>query len=343
MRSSDKKENRFKAPLKAVAALLIFLAAVFGISLLVNYPFEAIYSNSNNRDLVFVGASQAIWQIDPRIIDEDTGLNSYVLGCAGCSMSQRGLLINSAVQQENLKTVVLEISANRMSEFYGGLLGDDIVSMSELSGLSNKVSAAFKRLSFFDDEYDQFYFNLLDSGVKMWQEICLGTYEETAAKKGYAPKDTVEDLTLTRKQAIKKRDYAALTSGFIKSNVKYLKKIFDAMKDSDVRFIVITTPLSEHYIWKYTGWDEFYDAMSYYTEKYGFEYYDFNLLKDRTEYFNDASSFSDRDHLSQEGAETFSHILASIVGTDSIEETGLEFYDSYEEAKEHMTYMKYIE
>ena len=69
------------------------------------------------------------------------------------------------------------------------------------------------------------------------------------------------------------------------------------------------------------------------------KYLDFNLLKDRADYFSDKTSFKDHYHLSESGSLSFMRCLCRVLKTiDSGQEVSNMFYNSYAEAVEHFEY-----
>jgi len=74
-------------------------------------------------------------------------------------------------------------------------------------------------------------------------------------------------------------------------------------------------------------------------KKYDIPLFDFNLLKSRYELFSDETSFSDDNHLSEEGAEIFSGVMADVLHRHRAgEDVSPLFYESYRDVIRNSVY-----
>ena len=335
-----------KTPVRVISAIVLFVVFISAIIFVVSYPYTKIYSNSNNYDTAFIGASQTQKAIDPEIVDDELESKSYVLATVRCTMQGRIDQLEKALQQDSLKTVVLDVSHYCLTSTFNEwvTLDDRVVYFSKISGVFNRADIAFKSFNFFDDEHDRLFAEMIYEGLSIWKDIFNGEYEKISSRRGYSPKKS-EDQSFTKKQAIKKYNSVNLNEEypFDESNEKYIQQIIDICKENDVQLIIVTLPLSESLIWRKDGWQYGTDWLTSLCSKNDVPYFDFNLIKNRSDYFDDSYSFSDEEHLSKKGSKVMSKIISdTIYSVNENTELPYEFYENYKEAKENSTYAKMI-
>ena len=103
--------------------------------------------------------------------------------------------------------------------------------------------------------------------------------------------------------------------------------------EKGARVVLVTPPLPDRFLLENKGFDTVLGWYKAYAEQYGLELYDFNLLRDRKTVFPDTTAYSDMWHLSTEGADSFTHLLAGFMDAhDQGEDISAQFFSSYEEA-----------
>ncbi|MBE6017183.1 MAG: hypothetical protein E7233_06185 [Lachnospiraceae bacterium] len=338
MRSSDKKMND---KLKAVIAVLVFLAAVIVFSVAVFWPYRQVWSKNNHYDTLFLGASRVYKGIKPNVMDELLGCSSYSLASDSCSMEDRLVLLESAIEQGTLKTVVFEISYDALTDIYNHE-GDgyvyEVEPMSKLEGLKRKITFCGDKFNFWEDNYDNVYPALMSYGFERWERIIRRWPEE----KGYVPFGPI-NIGWTAEQAAQVHNSKQVSGAYVEENINNMNRVIELCIENDIEVILINTPDSEANLWQYTGWEVYEDLMNNLASKYGIKLYDFNLYKDRQSLFNDRDSFNDYAHLSEIGADTFSRLLAETLKKGKTEDLSYLFYNNYEEARAHLTYVSAVE
>ncbi len=335
----ENKKKKIKDPVKAIIAFVLFVAVTALISVFILFPMRQIYNAGDGHDIAFVGASQWRWQLNPAEIDRRLASDCAVLAGDGFSMENRYDLVRSAFTNADVDTIVLEISCNRMAEFDEGLLIDNIFCINQLYSPADRLNAIGRYISFADDEFDALYATSLDYGLTFWRSIVLNGSETTFALKGCTPRYTTINLKLSAEDAKTVYNETAAATAFLPNNEKRLREIIEYCHANKINIIIVTAPLSEQKIWRFDGWDNFHEQMMSVTDEYGVPYYDFNLLKNRSQYYNDECSFTDTDHLNAEYSLVFSRMVSEI--TDSSvnnKPSAYEFYDSYAEAKANSVY-----
>ncbi len=328
--------------IKLLFSVVLFLVFVGLITWAVAYPFDRIFSKNNNFDVLVVGASETQWGIDPEIIEQETGLKAVLLATSGSSIEQRYTMLESHIRDKSLKLVILEVSKFSLtSDMDDKDIEQRVLYFSRVDGLWNKLTAAVREFSFEDDEYDRLYAEILYEGIKSWDSIFNGTYNEVIARRGYDPQNSYSQL-LTEEEARATYREGWLSTDPNKENAEALCNLINLCKENNVPVIMITMPLSEHYLWQYGGWDTARENILELLEGQDITYYDFNLMKERQKYLSDEVSYRDMEHLGDEGAKSFSKVLSKTITAYLNGENGWEFYDWYGEAISNCIYAEYL-
>ena len=90
-----------------------------------------------------------------------------------------------------------------------------------------------------------------------------------------------------------------------------------------------------------TIWIRSDNGMKNAAKENGLQYYDFNLIKTKEEKLPDSSAYSDKFHLGNKGAGTFTEMFADVLNKKAAgEDISDMFYTSYSELEEHMSLEK---
>ena len=131
-------------------------------------------------------------------------------------------------------------------------------------------------------------------------------------------------------------------TNFIDDNIEYLIKTIELCKQNDVRVIVAVIPISDAEIWKYSNLDEFLIKLEKLCSENDCPVFDFNLIYNRYDIFDDHTSFTNTTHMSEEGAAAFSKAFCDLIKmVDSNEDISNMFYSSYADLKNESPYMSY--
>lgn len=95
-------------------------------------------------------------------------------------------------------------------------------------------------------------------------------------------------------------------------NVEYLKKISELCKENNCKLILLIPPAPVFQVLKVKNYFEFDNEIAKIAKNLNIEYYDYNLIK--PELFKSKEDyFSDGEHLNSQGAEAFSESLAKFL------------------------------
>lgn len=333
MHNSDRKINE---KIKATIAVAIFIVAGVAFFALVFSPYQKVWSRNNHYDVLFLGASRVYKGIQPLIMDEKLGCNSYSLASDSCSVEDRYVLLESALEQGTLKTVVLEISYDALTDEYDtreDAYVFEVEPMSKLEGLKRKITFSLEKFDFWADEYDNVLPALTSYGFGRWEQLFRKKREE----KGYVPFGPISK-SITMDEAAGTKDVWELNTAYLDEKKECVNRIIETCLDNGIEVILINTPDCEAKLWQNTGWEKYHQYMLELSQKYQLKLYDFNLLKGRQIYFDDDVHFNDRSHLCENGATVFSELLADVIIREKTEDVSVLFYDTYDEAKEHSVY-----
>ena len=309
--------NNFKS---AIRTCIIFLIVLTILSAAIMSAFfigeNYYYQDSRERaelsgtlDFFVCGASHAMRGFRPDILDQELGVNSYNLSCSRHSMTR-----------------------NRDEEGPEG----DMYMLGKLGGFMPRIKYFFSAIR--PKEYGRMYYNYIDNGVNCIKKIIHGTWtnKNTKLEKGYAAyKRDDDELNQDLKKIYHTRSFEETV---YEPNVEYLNKIIALCKEKNVQLILVTTPLSKVTVCRYDNLDTFKEWYENVANENGLQYYDFNLIRDKEEKLPDSSAFSDKFHLGNKGAGTFTKMFTDVLNKEAAgEDTSALFYGSYSELESHMT------
>lgn len=332
-----------KTPVKVICSIFLFLVFVGIISFVLYRPFGKIYANSNNYETVVIGASHASCGTVPEIVDEKAETHSCIYASSASRIPDRFEMFLSSSKSKSVKTVVLETSYSileRAPDSYN--FDKKILYFPRLSGLASKIDSAGRNFSFWEDQYDPLYAELIFEGLGAWEYILNGTYDDYSNLRGHEVHGNY-DQSLDASDAVRLHNSEPWGDGIIAENLSIVKEMARICEEKDIKLIIVTFPITEAALWQYYGWDDYHDTLFDFCSDNHIPYYDMNLLKNRCDYFQDENTFRDWEHLSENGAETMSEMLAEIINAETKgRPSKLEFYDSCEEALKNSSYSKYI-
>ena len=337
--------NNFKS---AIRTCIIFLIVLTILSAAIMSAFFAgenyYYQDSRERaelsgtlDFFVCGASHAMRGFRPDILDQELDVNSYNLSCSRQTMQGRYELLNLELNRNPAKTVVLELSYDSMTRNRDeeGPEGD-MYMLGKLGGFMPRIKYFFSAIR--PKEYGRMYYNYIDNGVNCIKKIIHGTWTDknTKLEKGYAAyKRDDDELNQDLKKIYHTRSFEETV---YEPNVEYLNKIIALCKEKNVQLILVTTPLSKVTVCRYDNLDTFREWYENIANENGLQYYDFNLIMDKEEKLPDSSAYSDKFHLGNKGAGTFTKMFTDVLNKEAAgEDTSALFYDSYSELESHMT------
>ncbi|MBQ7669392.1 MAG: hypothetical protein IJS45_01580 [Clostridia bacterium] len=297
-------------------------------------------------DMLFAGASQCHDAFYTNVIDEALGTNSYNLGIDALSPWQKTYLLKNELDRNDLDTVVLEIAYDAMEKkFISEFVDENVYCIARLETLEDRLDYYFNCIRYENKGY--VYSQLmLRSLVSTAENVISGSSssEKNARELKGSYLTAAKDHTLPDDEIVEKFGIKPFsTDNYLEETVSAFEEMIDICLKKNIRVIVAVVPVSDNFIWEYSGLDDFDSWVKTRFCKNGVEFYDFNLMKNRFEVLSDKDCYgTDSHHMSGTGAAAFSKEFARIIkeaadGTD----VSPMFYKSYEEMMNDCPYMEY--
>ena len=340
-------KNFKRVAVSAVSFLLII--ALLSCVLILPWTYSGIKSGSDatvrndlagSIDCLISGASHGVAGMVPSVIDEGLDCNSYNLSGNLMTMSARYVLLEKELQRNPVETVILECSYDTFTRDEDAEYGEgDASALLRLDSFWEKVSYMGKYVRF--DDWLYLYNNQLRNGMRYWLNSLIGEDDSKYTRyKGYRPKEAA-DITLTDEEIFSRHNESPVDLPYQASSQALFAEIVKMCQEKGCRVIIAVVPVSDSYIWRHSGWNECFGWLQNFCKENQLEYYDFNLIKTRTDLFSDSESFSDGTHLNSKGAEKFSALFTQVLTLrDEGEDVSGLFFDSYSEMISTLPYAK---
>ncbi len=323
MRSS---RNGWKVFVKVFAVAAAFLVTVRGLDFLL-YPCTFIRSDiyavcENQMEDIYLGTSHGRMNIDPEMVEEETGRKGHNLCVGGEYSIDAYYLTKLLIEKSRPSRIIYEVSPGYfISEKEEGnnyllFFHEFPLSRAKLEYFHDSIMKCNFRTIFFPwYEYPLSYEigKIQDTVYQKWNhnydpEYLKGSQQEYHAN-GFIeryPVDTSE-LSMEEMEAFEVEKVKA-------ENVEYLRKLIRLCQDHDIEFVAVSTPMPVATLAEYK--DSFLSAWRYFSDI--FEEYDVEYINFNREYYEAASheitEYTDYDgHMHGEAARKFSQTLGRIL------------------------------
>lgn len=337
---------------KALFVSLAFVLCVIIISALLVEPLfinrpnyfqdsEARNELSGTIDFAISGSSYSYRAFDPNIIDGVLGTSGYNFSGARMTMAGRYEMLKLETERNPIKTVVFDMSCdtlyrNRDEEGPEG----DLYLLSRIDSPLERLKYASQQIRL--DEYFSVYYYFLKSGISaiINPDESGWTDSDRVECRGYYPR-WMNDMSMTAAEYAEIRNTESMETEIYAENLEYLNKIIELCKEKDIRLIFVTVPVSNQTLCRVDNLDVPREKYAEIAEANGIEFYDLNLLKNRSELFPEETAFFDDSHLSTYGSATFSSVFAELMQTvnGGGDVTDM-FFSSYKELDANSVYSK---
>lgn len=293
-----------------------------------------------------MGSCHCNYSFNPEILDRNLGCSSYNLSGPEINWQQRKYLLEDMTDNNPIDTLVIEIAYDNLSRgMHEGEYGT-VYFLPRMKSVIERIAAFFCWIE--PDNYDKALYSLLDLSIaydrKLISNLLHSEKNEMSLsvvlydRKGYIPYEPVSQA-LSCEEIRESFNSVTVGSSINRATRKTIDRVINECKDNGIEVVFVVTPISPAKLWTVNNFDEFRENMESLSEEYGCAWYDFNLLKSYSELFSDEDSFHDEFHLSTIGSETFNNCFCEVYSAAQLEEDVSElFYESYSEAKRHLTY-----
>lgn len=325
----------FKAVIFVIIFIMMNYAFTFAFMPKGNHTrmtMREMYSQKENMDVAFVGASLSERDINPYIMDKELGVKTFDYAFpsqmfVGTYYSlkelfdyQKPKLVVLTAEQTNFTTkgekpLVYISTAPYMKSFFNEVQYYFASSAHDGSYLDRMFPWRGYHVDSMQNLIKNIYGKLDPTYINYPQN---GQVEALANNKsGYIGKGAVKVNPSDSKGTINYDNVKGShdnrnISDIQKTDVEYLKKISDLCKANNCKLILLTPPAPVYQVLRVKNYFDFDNQIAKIAKNLNIEYYDYNLIK--PELFNSKEDyFSDGEHLNSKGAEAFSESLANFL------------------------------
>lgn len=348
-----KKRNDFMTKsAKTIIKITIFIAFFFLITSVLAFllrdessAYTRIWMHElleqDNVDILYCGASHVSHGITPKLSDKMWGKNNFSTGSAGQNIQGTYAVLRQALKIHKVEKVFLEL------DFAVALYPP----VKERTGFSSSYSLAhyirdpkIKLDYYLSMSSPKYYINSLlpigkDKHMTLnpkdlkfrFKSFFNGDYFNYV----YKDKDADYDGKgcLLDKRSVKNGtfsnsfDEGPINIDLISNDWKNtIDKIIKLCNKNKVELIMYSMPCSDFYLAEKGNYDEYYSCIKEFCKERGFEYYDFNLAKEKYLRLYD-EDFHDDNHLSGIGVYHYTKVMCDYF-LGNIPKNDM-FYDSY--------------
>jgi len=291
-------------------------------------------------DTLIIGQSYAMNGIMPTILDEKLETTTYNLSGSLMPIHGQAYMIEKELARNPVKNVFIEITPDTFTtdelKTYGN--GDSYI-VARLDSLSDRLDYLIRCVQ--PSDWPNIYARFLLQSMRSAAYRLLGRAEMIdESNMGFAPLKA-QDISLDPVSAQAQYVTMGIFHNPLEVNIQKYEALIQLCLKAGCDVTLIYTPVSHAKVWQLYDQDSFLPWAKKLTEKHGVAFFDFNLLKDRYLLFSDETSFADDSHLSPEGAEIFSSVMADILARHQAgEDVSSLFYSDYSEVHANSVYRK---
>ena len=263
-------------------------------------------------DTLIIGQSYAMNGVMPTVLDEKLGTVTYNLSGSLMPIHGQTYMIAKELARNPIKNVFIEITPDTFTtdelQTYGN--GDSYI-VARLDSLSEQLDYLLRCVqpSDWPNIYARFLLQSMRSAA--YRLLGRGTMIDESGM-GFVPLKA-QDVSLDPESAQNVRQIMTIFNAPIEDNIRKYEELIQLCLNAGCEVTLIYTPVSHAKVWQLYDQDSFLPWAQALAEKHGVTFFDFNLLKSRYLLFSDETSFADDSHLSPEGAEVFSAVMADVL------------------------------
>ena len=294
-------------------------------------------------DYICLGASHIQQGLIPTELDQTLGVNSYILADGWQSIFISKILFDTEINRNPVKEVVIDVTCDTLNPTEKKYTMErDMYALPRLENDLERLSYICSNFNLRDEK--DILIRYMQQGTKYLVKKVLGAKTDYVVyeKKGFRDKAS-EDMRYNAAVLKEKLNSDKVNNDWTQENIDCLSEIIQTCHERNIKVTVVVIPVSQARIWRLDGWDTFLRQLQAFCDENECEMVDFNLLKDRFTLFSEETAFNDQSHFSEEGAKVFTSVFCQIMKQRSEgEDISDQFYDSYEEMKQHCMYAEMI-
>ena len=296
------------------------------------------FRQSNNIDMVYLGTSQLERSVNPQVIDDAIGSNSFNMSTPAQTMDDSLLGIEEAFEHHDIKTVVLGVEYAELvqraksragvfayEKIKGESFGDAVHDIAAASGLggggfdpSILTAIAMPWMNQHVGSLPAIFENIrmrLD-GTSLYKASEVNDPGWKYVGKGFGSEDKYYDFNTGLANTYAYKYHLQDATKFNDERLSVLDKICKLCKDHGAQLVVVVPALSDDNMVNFgKHYEELSNMLRSFLEERGAKFYDMNLSTEAL-FDNENSFWSDDQHMNLKGAQAFSEALAKVLGAE---------------------------
>lgn len=332
---------------KIFLKIVIFLALYLGVQEIVKFAIlddtmtisrvmiHDMYTQEENIDVLFCGASHCQLGINPAIMDEALGVNTFNAGSSSQGLETTLAMIKETARFNDLSQVYVDLDYSIVMRDTPNLESIYIIS-DYLRPSPRKVDFLLNATTF--DYYVNSFMPLhkgrgyikdlkrVPENIKTKLHRGYWNYENVDSSyggKGYIASKTV----VNEDDPVFTDEYEHVSGDIPDTSVRYIREMIDFCAKEDIQLTFINIPVTEYRASRMVNYDSFVNSINNILSKDKIKYYDFNLCRPEALPLNDLKYYNDDNHLNVAGSTLFAKKFSSFVKGDISEDEM--FYDNF--------------
>lgn len=293
-----------------------------------------LYTQENNIDVLFCGASHCQLGFDTEVTDREMGLSTFNAGSSSQGLETSLALIREAAAHYDLKQVYVDLDYSIVMREEPNLESVYIISdymkpsLRKVSYLLNATPFEYYLNSFMPLHKGRGYRTDLSAIPETVRKKAQSGYRNyTDADPSYAGKGHIASETVVEDGTMWSYGTDAdISTDIPETQRRYLQQIIELCRKKGIALTFVSVPVSDFYLAQVEDYDAYVDSLRAFLAEYGVPYYDFNMCRKEALELDRDSFFNDDNHLNREGSVVFSKAFSQILGKADAEDS---FHDSY--------------
>ncbi len=307
-------------------------------------------------DAVCLGSSHVYCNLDPAVLDQETGERHFNLGTSNQRVQESYYNLKEANRRFDLKKAYVELyylpstgiegqydkKANdfvswRNTDFISPWSPVKYEAIWDMNDSTHLLDATFPFLRFRAHLFEGNYVKARWAQKKTSEYQQYKYHEDFADGNGavdYQPRGYYASSRILGNDTVFEARRTAQEMTLSEDAKTYLLKIIDYCKKENIELTFFIAPIWQTELLATEGYDQYTASVKNFSRSHHIPFYDFNLCKEEALDLSSADYFHDVGHLNQTGAARFSKFFAATVHANPNKAQEL-FYDTYQEKQGH--------
>lgn len=340
--------KKIKVFLKIVLFFAVFIGGQAGIKYAIlddtmtisRVMLHDLYTEKENIDILFCGASHCQLGFDTAVLDEAFGQNTFNAGSSSQGLETSLAMIREAAAYHDLKQVYVDLDYAIVTRELPNLESIYIISdymkpsVRKAEYLLNATTSEYYVNSFMPLHKGRGYTKNPAEIVRIiGKKMKSGYWNYTDIDSSYAGKGYIASRTVIPEGSLWTTETPEAKDFMIPDNQQqYLREIISFCKENNIQLTFVSVPVTDFNMALVENYDDYVQTIKDFLAEYDIAYVDFNLARPQVSGIDRDSYFNDDNHLNQDGARVFAQCFAGYM-KGNIGDSEL-FYVSYEKKKQ---------